>query len=307
MVYEKENEAKANFDDVYMAPTPHAYIATMAKTGYEIGEKARPYCTAAAELLQECNGDVWPVQMLDVGCSYGMGSAFVKYGCSFDEMVAFFASRVPEEYVLACEVVRSWLNVTAPACDVRTVGLDSSEPALQFAVDAGMLDGSIAKNFEDSETTPSDDDIGWFRSCNLMIATGAIGYGTEKSLDVILRHLGQAHPADTGPFVVLTILRMFNVEPIHRVFETHGMEFGPAAGIRLPQRRFEDDREQEEVLRILHGKGLDTQEWEDEGRHYADLYIAAPTAEQFADLLERMRHVQGQCEEQAEPAGYIQR
>ncbi|MCK4601254.1 MAG: hypothetical protein KAU28_02230, partial [Phycisphaerae bacterium] len=95
--------------------------------------------------------------------------------------------------------------------------------------------------------------------------------------------------------------------PIHRVFETHGMEFGPAAGIRLPQRRFEDDREQEEVLRILHGKGLDTQEWEDEGRHYADLYIAAPTAEQFADLLERMRHVQGQCEEQAEPAGYIQR
>ena len=82
------NEAKADFSDVYTAPTPHAYIALMAKHGYEIGEQARPFCTAAAEMLSECNSDAWSVQMLDVGCSYGIGSAFVKYGCTFDEMVA---------------------------------------------------------------------------------------------------------------------------------------------------------------------------------------------------------------------------
>ena len=124
---------------------------------------------------------------------------------------------------------------------------------------------------------------------------------------MILRHLGQDHPTDTGPFVVLTILRMFDVEPIERIFAAHGLEFGPAPGIRLPQRRFEDDREQAEVLRVLHEQGVDTREWEDEGRHYADLYIAAPTAEQFADLLERMQHIQLQFEEQADPAGYIVR
>ncbi|MEA3274203.1 MAG: hypothetical protein U9Q81_02685, partial [Pseudomonadota bacterium] len=115
MSYDTANEAKASFDDVYTAPTPHAYIASMAKNGYEIGEQARPYCAAAAELLQERNGDAWPVQMLDVGCSYGIGSAFVKYGCSFDEMVAFFLSRAPREYHATCEAMRLWLNVAPPA------------------------------------------------------------------------------------------------------------------------------------------------------------------------------------------------
>ena len=47
--------------------------------------------------------------MLDVGCSYGIGSAFVKFGCSFDEMVAFFSSRAPQEYRAACEAMRSRL------------------------------------------------------------------------------------------------------------------------------------------------------------------------------------------------------
>ena len=57
MEYETENQAKANFDEVYTEPTPHAYIAMMAKNGYEIGEQARPYCIAAAELIKEHTAD----------------------------------------------------------------------------------------------------------------------------------------------------------------------------------------------------------------------------------------------------------
>ena len=91
--YGEGNEAKAGFDDVYTAPTPHAYIASMARHEYEIGEQARPYCVAAAELLREKTADAWPVQMLDLGCSYGIGAAFVRYGCSFDEFVSLL--RVP--------------------------------------------------------------------------------------------------------------------------------------------------------------------------------------------------------------------
>ena len=78
MDFDTANEVKANFDGVYTAATPHAYIAAMASNGYEICEQGRPYCVAAAELLREQNGDAWPVQMLDVGCSYGIGPALVK-------------------------------------------------------------------------------------------------------------------------------------------------------------------------------------------------------------------------------------
>jgi len=288
MSYQTANEAKANFDDTYAAPTPHAYVAAMARTGYEIGEQARPYCVAAAELLQERNGDAWPTQMLDVGCSYGLGAACVKHGCSFDEIVAFFSSRAPREYNAAREAMRMWLNVAPPTCDLRTVGLDSSEPAIRFAVDAGLLDGGIARDFEQPGASPSEAERAWLRSCNLLISTGAIGYVTERTLDVILPHLGKDHPSDLGPLTVLTILRMFDASPIEAALERQGLSFAAVPGVRLPQRRFQDSTERRRVLSELHDRGIDTSGWEDRGKHYADLYVAAPP-EQLGVLLERMR------------------
>lgn len=306
MSYENENEAKANFDEVYTASTPHAYIAMMAKNGYGIGERARPYCAAAAELLREHNGEAWPVQMLDVGCSYGIGSAFVKYGCSFDEMVAFFSSRAPRTYHAACEAMRNWLNITARASDVRAVGLDRSEPAIRFAVDAGLLDGGIARDFERPDVDPTEKDLAWFRSCNLMMSTGAIGYVTERTLDVILRHMGKDHPGHFGPIAVVTILRMFDLAPIENVFEKYGFTFGAVPGVRLPQRRFTDAEERQKVLSVLHDRRIDTREWEERGMQYADLFIAAPR-QQFAYVLERMRETRLAHENKVELVGTIHR
>jgi hypothetical protein len=305
MSFESANEAKASFDDVYTAPTPHAYIASMARNGYEIGEQARPYCAAAAEFLRERNADAWPVQMLDVGCSYGMGSAFVKFGCSFDELVAFYATRAPLEYRAACEATRMWLHVAPPACDVRVVGLDSSVPAIRFAVDAGLLDGGIARDFEDTDVSPTEDECAWFRSCNLLISTGAIGYVTERTLDSVLPHLGQDHPGEYGPFAVVTILRIFELPAVSEVFEKHGFKLGRVPGIRLPQRRFTDAEERANVLSVLHGRGIDTREWEDQGKHFADLFVAARPG-QFDLLKECMIQVNEGCEA-SRVTGYIRR
>ncbi|MHC4668767.1 MAG: hypothetical protein ACYTFD_10205 [Planctomycetota bacterium] len=305
MSFDAANEAKASFDDVYTAPTPHAYVESMARNGYEIGEQARPYCTAAAQLLRDRNGDAWPVQMLDVGCSYGMGSAFVKFGCSFDELVAFFATRAPREYRAACEAMRMWLNIAPPPCDVRVVGLDSSAPAIGFAVDAGLLDGGIARDYEDPAITPTEDERAWFRSCNLLTSTGAIGYVTERTLDAILPHLGKDHPGEIGPLVVVTILRMFDLSAIPEVFEKNGFMFGRVPGVRLPQRRFTDAEERRKVLSLLHERGLDTGDWEDRGKHFADLYIAA-RREQYPLLKERMMAASEE-REASRMAGYIRR
>jgi len=306
MSYDDANQAKASFDDVYDAPTPHAYIISMSRHGYEIGEQARPYCTAAAELLRDRNGDAWPVQMLDIGCSYGIGSAFVKYGCSFDEMVAFFSTRAPREYHACCEATRMWLNITPPVCDVRGVGLDRSSNAIRFAVEAGLLDGGIAKDFEDEAIAPQSEDRSWFRSCNLLISTGAIGYVTDRTLDFVLQDLGRDHPSDFGPLAVTTILRLFELEPIREVFERNGFRFGTVPGALLPQRRFVDDAERQGILDVLHGRGVDTRGLEDEGRQFAQLCIAAPKP-MYPALLERMNATHEQRRHPELVHGYIQR
>lgn len=305
MEYETENQAKASFDEVYTEPTPHAYIAMMAKNGYEIGEQARPYCIAAAELLKEHTADAWPVQMLDIGCSYGMGSAFVKYGCSFDEMVAFFATRVPRDLHAACEAMRAWINATPTPYDVRCVGLDSSKPAIRFALRAELLDGGIARDFENPDIAPNAEECSWLRSCNLLISTGAIGYITDRTVAHVVRHAGKDHPSDFGPLAVLTILRMFDAQPIRDVFEKHGFRFEKVPGIMLPQRTFADENERKSVLKILHDKGVGTSEWEDQGKQFAELFIAAKP-DHFPELLEKMNETRLMCAgDESEGSTYI--
>ena len=290
MSYRQENEAKADFDDVYVLPTPHSYISTMAKHGYQIGDQARPYFKATAEMLSELNQEAWPVQMLDIGCSYGIGSALVKYGCSFDEIISFYSSRAPKNYASCCDVMRMWLNVTPPACDIRCVGLDSSAPAIKFALDSGLLDGGIARNYEaKTPAAPKKDEIAWFRSCNLLISSGAIGYVTDKTLSAVLPHLGKDHPGNYGPFAIMTILRMFDTQSISSVFERYGYRFEPVPGITLKQRKFIDDKEKREVIQILRKMGVSTQQFEDTGELFANLYIAAPP-DQFSALKKRINN-----------------
>ena len=170
---------------------------------------------------------------------------------------------------------------------------------------AGLLDGGITGDFEDPDITPDAEECAWLRSCNLLISTGAIGYVTERTLDAILPHLGKDHPGEFGPLVVVTILRMFDLPAIPEVFEKHGFMFGRVPGVRLPQRRFTDAEERRKVLSLLHERGIDTGDWEDRGKHFADLYIAAPR-ELYPLLKERMMEASEE-REASRMAAYIRR
>ena len=107
-----------------------------------------------------------------------------------------------------------------------------------------------------------------------------------------------------GPYAVVTILRMFDLSPIETVFEKNGFSFGAVPGVRLPQRRFADGEERRKVLSLLHDRGIDTKDWEDGGKQYADLYIAAP-AGQFPLLLDRMSETRVEHDSESEVTGYI--
>ncbi len=276
MTYEDVNEVKANFDNVYTAPTPHSYLKLMTHHGYEISDQARPYCAEAAKLMREINGDSAPIQMIDVGCSYGIGAAGVKFGRTFAEMTRFVKDDLPQSYDDASKTMREWLNGSRTAATINCVGMDSSAPAIRFAIEAGLLDGGIPRDLEDDNCTLSEDDLQLVRTSNFMISTGAIGYVTETTLNKLLPELGTQINGKVGRWCVVTILRMFDTEPVRESFERHGFKFGQIPGVFLRQRRFADDEERNGVLEMLHERGFDTTGREDDGHHYANLYIATP-------------------------------
>ena len=275
MNYQQNNQAKADFNNVYHAATPHQYFALMNRLDYRIGEEASPYFRAAIDLLRRQN-DPAEVQMLDVGCSYGVGSALVKHRFSFNQIANFFKNDASRDYAECVQDTRQWLKTEAESSlAIQCVGMDCSEEALQFAEEAELLDAGISKNFEENEEA-TEAEIQLMRHCNLMTSTGAIGYITEKTLGTVLSHLGKALPEQHGPYIVVTILRMFHSAPIRNIFQHFGFQFERMPGIRLRQRQFADETEQRKTIRVLKEHDVDPTDWESEGHLYANLFAAAP-------------------------------
>ncbi len=272
--YDSANEAKSSFNDVYQAPTPHAYFAAMHRLEYAIGQEARPYFQAAAALLRRQLGAATSIRMLDLGCSYGVGSALVKYGLSFGEIAEFFENDADRDFRRCVRETRQWLEQNGDGKPITCIGADSSEPAIRFAAEAGLIADGIA---HDLEADPHLDtrERATVAECNLLTSTGTIGYVGENTLSPILRNLGKAQPFAHGPYAAVTILRMFPPEPIAATFNRFGMRFEVVPGVRLRQRRFDDDREQQETLRLLRKRGLDPEGWESTGYLYADLFVGA--------------------------------
>ena len=146
--YRVVNEVKASFDDVYQAPTPHAYFAEMNRLEYAIGQEARPFFHAAVALMRRQFNNTVTIRMLDLGCSYGVGSALVKYGFSFGEIADFFETHTETTYRQCVKDTREWLAESGPVKPISCVGADASAEAIKFAAEAGLLDGGIAHDLE---------------------------------------------------------------------------------------------------------------------------------------------------------------
>ncbi len=277
MHYSSANEAKATFDDIYTAPTPAAYFARMGELDYQIGEQARPFFLAAIDLLQEQLGDNHPTRVLDLGCSYGVGAALHNHDVTFRELATFFAARAPEDYQECVQATQEFITRHRVENAAGFVGADASAAAIQFAVEAGLMEAGIARDLETTPQLPARE-AALVRECNLLTSTGAIGYVGQPTVSTLLEHLGGAAEVGNGPYAVVTILRMFDSDPVARTFNEFGYVFARVPGAHLLQRRFESEVEQRNTIELLDQRGIDPSGLETEGNRYAEVFAAAPTA-----------------------------
>ena len=82
--FEDINEAKENMDYIYDQPDPRAYFRELNKLDYAIPDTAKPIIQKLIGHLQQRQNDT--VHVLDLGCSYGINAAILKYDLSMDEL-----------------------------------------------------------------------------------------------------------------------------------------------------------------------------------------------------------------------------
>jgi SAM-dependent methyltransferase len=271
--FSSANAIKADFDDIYRAKDPRSYFRVLGGLGYVIPEIAGPALLQLADRLIRSKGR--PITILDVGCSYGILSAVMRCGLNIDQLRSRYA-KLPLQALSSerlagfdAHYFASW----APREDLRFVGLDRSPEAIAYAQRVGLIEEGLTADLETN--SPSERARSVISTVDLIVSTGAVGYLSEKTFAKLL----QAFPPGKAPWIASFVLRMFDYGSIAETARQHGLATERLEGVTFVQRRFRDDVEAEETLRLLEARGVDPAGKETEGLYHAELFVSRPPAD----------------------------
>jgi len=273
VAFDQINEAKANMDGIYDQLDPRAYFRELRKLDYEIPGAAKPIILQLIKHLQSLSDE--PVHLLDIGSSYGVNSALIKYDLTLSELYAHWGQRAlqhvsPEEIV---EKDRCFFEELDVAQDLKVIGLDVAENAVAFGSQVGLLDEALAINLE-NESLPRSfaRDLA---SVDLVMSTGCVGYITEKTFERLLPAVSQGR----RPWLANFVLRLFPFDQIAESLAHKGYVTEKLEGQTFPQRKFATAYEQKQVLDQLRDRNIDTVGKEEEGRYLAEFYLSRPAGD----------------------------
>ena len=269
-VFEDINEAKADMDHIYDQADPRAYFRELKKLGYAIPGAAKPVFQKIIAYLQGRQDET--LQVLDIGCSYGVNAAILKHDLSMPELYDHWgqerlAGASTNEVI---EYDQRYFSNLADSSDIEVIGLDLAENAVRFAEEVGLLDEGLTVNLE-TEPLPAGAKE-QLAPVDLMISTGCVGYVTEKSFDQLLPACSGSNP----PWIANFVLRMFPFDVIQNSLTERGYLTEKLEGQIFVQRDFASTDEREQVLEQLLDTGIDPSGKETEGHLMAEFFLSRP-------------------------------
>lgn len=284
------HEGKISLDCIYDKPDPRTYFRKLKGLDYGLPGLAKHIVLELISFLQGNREE--PIDILDVGCSYGVNAALLKHDMSMTDLYAHWGQKrledaSPEE-VLAYD--KRFFSVAKQQDNIRMLGLDAAEKAVSYAEEAGLLDEGLALDLE-SEPLPagSAEDL---QSVDLVISTGCVGYVTETTFQRLLPAVLQDQP----PWFANFALRTFPFERIARILAESGYVTEKIEGCTFKQRRFASSEEQAAFVERLENSGFDTSGKEAEGYSHAEFYLSRPKNEADSIPMEALfRKVSSAC------------
>jgi SAM-dependent methyltransferase len=284
--FDYDEIGKIDLTDIYDRSDPRAYYSTLRRLKYIIPETAKPVFQHVIDTYRQVHAKD-KLRIVDVGCSYGVNAAMLKGDLEMEHLYSLYASDVAanakRHHLLARD--QSYMEAVIQDAELEVVGLDASASAIQYAVEASLLDDGVAANLESGR--PSPEAAAVLDGADLVISTGCIGYIGESTLKGIVEV-----NAPQKPWMVHFVLRMFPFEEISGALEQSGYVTEKIEDQTFLQRRFASNAEQDRVLERLVSLGIDAQGLESDGWYHAEAFISRPSedcdgsglAEQLASL-----------------------
>jgi SAM-dependent methyltransferase len=268
--YSDLNEMKSDFSQIYTDKDPREYFRILGQLDYIIPHLAQPVFEQLVRARSETQDE--PITVLDLGCSYGVNGALMKYSLRYDALRARYTDpalkTLSSEELL--ELDRAFYQAWPKQPRVRVIGLDQSGNAVRYAEACGALDIGLPLDLEVSDPRP--DQIKALEAVDLIVSTGCVGYVTSKTFQRLAKLARHGRPAWVASFV----LRMFSYDEIEATLAAQGLETERFEAATFVQRRFANFEEMEATIRTVEERGLDPRGRESDGLFHADLFISRP-------------------------------
>ena len=271
--YGKLNSAKENFTSIYDAADPRAYFRTLGGLDYIIPHVAQRIFLQLIRARAERQSR--PVTVLDIGCSYGLNGALLKYALTWDALSDRYAGTALAN-LGARQIVnldRSYYASWPRRENVRVIGFDVAGRAVGYAEAVGSIDRGFVVDLESDE--PRGEVAEALAEVDIIISTGCVGYVTANTFERIARLSKVGDPAWVASFV----LRMFSYDDISLTLRRQGLVTEKLYGATFVQRRFATPDEMTSTIGAVQERGLDPQGFESEGLMHAEFYLSRPADE----------------------------
>jgi len=273
-LYRHVNESKEHFENIYNQPDPRAYFSTLSQFDYVIPEMACPVLRAILQRLRIMRG-LDKLQVVDLGCSYGINAALLKRGVSLQELYDHYRqmSDVGTGAKSIVEHDACFFARYPPSSDLKVIGLDVAERAVAYAKEVGLVDEAVVADLE--AAAPPSEATSLLADADAVVSTGCVGYVGSTTFDRII----SAVRTKSEPWVASFVLRMFPYDDIAETLARHGLVTEKLDGVLFPQRRFASADEKYKVVATLREMDIDAAGLEDEHGFLAEFYLSRPQSE----------------------------
>lgn len=83
-----ELKVKTDFTDIYTQDSPYEYLKEMDRLEYSISDSTKPLYNSIIKEIEKTLSR--PINILDLGSSYGINSSLMKYDLTMLELNNFF-------------------------------------------------------------------------------------------------------------------------------------------------------------------------------------------------------------------------
>lgn len=281
-VYQDNNAAKATMDHIYDQSDPRAYFRELEPLNYRIPDQARPAFTRLARALRQTGDE--KIRILDLGCSYGVNAALLKYDLSIRDLYehwgqARLARARPHELVA---YDRHYFASLEAVPDIEVYGIDQAVNAVSYAEAVGLIEQGFTENLETQ--TLSAEMHATLAPVDLLISTGCVGYITETTFEQLM----PAVSAGRKPWLANFVLRVFPFDAIAETLAEAGYVTEKLTGRHFSQRRFASTEERTQMCDRLSALGIDPSPENETGELLAELYVSRPAKDAAEMPLEKL-------------------